>query len=69
VRRRPRAPAPKPRARPLFERLARTRRRWSAASAGCSPGSRLEGDVLEELEALLFGADLGVRRGGACSSA
>ena len=52
--------APKPRVR-LFDRLARTRSAF-AGRLGALVGTRkVDGDVLEELEALLFSADLGVK--------
>jgi fused signal recognition particle receptor len=59
----PVAPAPAPVARPprLFERLARTRSALVGGLGRLLAGRRVEGDVLEELEALLFGADLGVK--------
>jgi fused signal recognition particle receptor len=60
----PVAPAPPPVvARPprLFERLARTRSALVGGLGRLLAGRRVEGDVLEELEALLFGADLGVK--------
>ncbi len=57
------APAPAPATRPprLFERLARTRSALVGGLGRLLAGRRIEGDVLEELEALLFGADLGVK--------
>jgi len=57
------APAPPPPPRParLFDRLARTRAVLVGGLGRLLAGRRLEGDVLEELEALLFSADLGVK--------
>jgi fused signal recognition particle receptor len=59
----PVAPAPAPVARPprLFERLARTRSALVGGLGRLLAGRRVEGDVLEEREALRFGADLGVK--------
>jgi fused signal recognition particle receptor len=58
-------PAPPPRAEPapapLRERLARTQQALVGRLAGLLGERRLEGALLGELEALLFGADLGVR--------
>ncbi|HSJ97274.1 MAG TPA: signal recognition particle receptor subunit alpha, partial [Myxococcota bacterium] len=54
------APAP-PRPARLADRLARTRTALVGGLGRLLAGRRVEGDVLEELEALLFGADLGVR--------
>jgi fused signal recognition particle receptor len=47
--------------RPLRERLARTRDALVGGLARALGGRRVDEGVLEELEALLFGADLGVR--------
>jgi len=54
-------PAPAPRPVRLADRLARTRTALVGGLGRLLAGRRLEGDVLEELEALLFGADLGVK--------
>jgi fused signal recognition particle receptor len=54
-------PAPAPRPARLFDRLARTRSALVGGLGRLLAGRRLEGDVLEELEALLFNADLGVK--------
>jgi fused signal recognition particle receptor len=56
----PRPVAP-PRPARLADRLARTRTALVGSLGRLLAGRRLEGDVLEELEALLFGADLGVK--------
>jgi fused signal recognition particle receptor len=53
-------PAPPPRAT-LRERLARTQDALVGRLAGVLGARRLDGALLGELEALLFGADLGVR--------
>jgi fused signal recognition particle receptor len=55
----PEPPAPPP--RPLRERLSRTRDALVGGLARALGGRRVDEGVLEELEALLFGADLGVR--------
>lgn len=52
--------APKPRVR-LFDRLARTRSAFIGRLGALVGTRKVDGDVLEELEALLFGADLGVK--------
>lgn len=60
----PPAPAPAPKAPPpvrLFDRLARTRSALVGGLGRLLAGRRLEGDALEDLEMLLFGADLGVK--------
>ena len=54
------APAPKPRVR-LFDRLARTRSAFIGRLGALVGTRKVDGDVLEELEALLFSADLGVK--------
>ncbi|MEB2345555.1 MAG: signal recognition particle-docking protein FtsY [Deltaproteobacteria bacterium] len=54
-------PAPAPRPARLADRLARTRSALVGGLGRLLAGRRLEGDALDELEALLFGADLGVR--------
>jgi fused signal recognition particle receptor len=57
----PRAPEPEaPRRASLAERLARTQQALVGRLGGLFGGRRLDDDVLGELEALLFGADLGV---------
>jgi fused signal recognition particle receptor len=45
----------------LFDRLARTRSALVGGLGRLLAGRRLEGDALEDLEMLLFGADLGVK--------
>jgi len=50
-----------PRPRPLRERLARTSEALVGRLGGILSGRRVDDDVLEELESLLFTADLGVR--------
>jgi fused signal recognition particle receptor len=59
------APAPKPEpAKPkvrLFDRLARTRSAFLGKLGALVGVRKVDGDVLEELEALLFSADLGVK--------
>jgi fused signal recognition particle receptor len=60
------APPPKPAPTPprparLADRLARTRTALVGGLGRLLAGRRLEGDALDELEALLFGADLGVK--------
>lgn len=56
------APAPEvPRPRPLRERLARTREGLIGRIGSVLGGRRVDDDLIEELEALLFTADLGVR--------
>ena len=57
----PAAPAAPPRPARLAERLARTRSALVGGLGRLLAGRRLEGEALEELEALLFGADLGVK--------
>jgi len=54
------APPPPPPAR-LADRLRRTHDAFVGRVSQLLGGRRLEADVVEELEALLFGADLGVR--------
>jgi fused signal recognition particle receptor len=54
-------PAPLPAPRPLRERLARTRDALLGGLGRALGGGRLDERVLEELEALLLQADLGVR--------
>jgi fused signal recognition particle receptor len=54
------APVPAPRAT-LRERLARTQQALVGRLGGLLGARRLDGALLGELEALLFGADLGVR--------
>jgi fused signal recognition particle receptor len=51
---------PKPRVR-LFDRLARTRSAFIGRLGALVGTRKVDGDVLEELEALLFSADLGVK--------
>jgi fused signal recognition particle receptor len=53
-------PPPKPKVR-LFDRLARTRDAFVGRIGALVGGRALDGDVLEELEALLMSADLGVK--------
>jgi fused signal recognition particle receptor len=59
------APEPAPpepaRRAPLRERLARTSEALVGRLGGLLRGRKLDGELLEELEALLFTADLGVR--------
>jgi fused signal recognition particle receptor len=55
------APVAPPRPARLADRLVRTRSALVGGLGRLLAGRRLEGDVLEELEALLFGADLGVK--------
>jgi len=61
------APAPAPKAEPpkpkvrLFDRLARTRSAFMGRLGALVGARKVDGDVLEELEALLFSADLGVK--------
>jgi fused signal recognition particle receptor len=56
------APPPPPKRRPLRERLGRTQEALVGRLAGLLGGGRkVDPDVLEELEAVLFTADLGVR--------
>ncbi len=59
----PAAPVPAlaVRAPRLFERLARTRGALVGGLGRLLAGRRVEGDVLDELEQLLFNADLGVK--------
>jgi fused signal recognition particle receptor len=55
------APAPEPQRRAsLAERLARTQQALVGRLGGLLGSRRVDKDVLDELEALLFGADLGV---------
>jgi fused signal recognition particle receptor len=54
---------PKPKVR-LFDRLARTRNAFVGKLGALVGGRKVDGDVLEELEALLFSADLGVATAG-----
>ncbi len=54
---------PKPKVR-LFDRLARTRNAFVGKLGALVGARRVDGDVLEELEALLFSADLGVKTAG-----
>jgi fused signal recognition particle receptor len=56
----PKVEPPKPRVR-LFDRLARTRSAFVGRLGALVGTRKVDGDVLEELEALLFGADLGVK--------
>jgi fused signal recognition particle receptor len=56
----PPPPKPRPKVR-LADRLARTRNAFVGRIGQLVGGRALEGDVVEELEALLFGADLGVK--------
>jgi fused signal recognition particle receptor len=56
----PEVEPPKPRVR-LFDRLARTRSAFIGRLGALVGARKVDGDVLEELEALLFGADLGVK--------
>jgi fused signal recognition particle receptor len=56
----PPAPPPRPKVR-LADRLARTRSAFIGRIGQLVGGRALEGDVLEELEMLLFSADLGVQ--------
>jgi fused signal recognition particle receptor len=55
------APPALPAPRPLRERLARTREALLGGLSRALGARRVDEGVLEELEALLFGADLGVR--------
>ena len=55
--------APKPKVR-LFDRLARTRTAFVGKLGALVGARKVDGDVLEELEALLFSADLGVKTAG-----
>jgi fused signal recognition particle receptor len=58
------APAPEPPPKPkfrLFDRLARTRDAFVGRIGSLVGGRALDANVLEELEALLFSADLGVK--------
>lgn len=57
----PPVPAPAVRSPRLFERLARTRGALVGGLGRLLAGRRVEGDVLDELEQLLFNADLGVK--------
>jgi fused signal recognition particle receptor len=59
----PKIEAPKPKVR-LFDRLARTRNALVGRLGALVGGRKVDGDVLEELEALLFSADLGVATAG-----
>jgi fused signal recognition particle receptor len=56
----PKAEPPKPRVR-LFDRLSRTRSALVGRLGTLVGARKVDADVLEELEALLFGADLGVK--------
>ncbi|MBS1105181.1 MAG: ftsY [Deltaproteobacteria bacterium] len=56
----PKLEAPKPRVR-LVDRLARTRSAFIGRLGALVGTRKVDGEVLEELEALLFGADLGVK--------
>jgi fused signal recognition particle receptor len=56
----PKAEPPKPKVR-LFDRLARTRSAFMGRLGALVGARKVDGDVLEELEALLFSADLGVK--------
>ncbi len=56
----PRVEPPKPKVR-LFDRLARTRSAFIGKLGALVGARKVDGDVLEELEALLFSADLGVK--------
>jgi fused signal recognition particle receptor len=55
------APAPAPLPARLGERLARTRSALVGRLGQLVAGRQLDAELLEELEALLFGADLGVK--------
>ena len=56
----PKPEPPKPKVR-LFDRLARTRSAFLGKLGALVGVRKVDGDVLEELEALLFSADLGVK--------